>query len=286
MAKIFESVIERYLKGNKPVIAFGLVEPDPAILASLERAKSWATIQLVQPAGSQLTDQFESIVSDQPEEELVNLLIERRVDGIIRGTLDDFKVQEAYIAKTGEKSALIYPVLARDPLGREFLLAYPTNLQGWDKDDRLRHGLMLGRYLKDLDIEPVIAVFAAVRSGTYERKKGSSSQIEQQLNQTHDDAEWLADQLTHHGFAAKNWDIDLNKAVEADATILLPVNGMVSNQIFRVIMFCGGQLLAGPRIGASLPYEDNSRTEKDFENHIQWLVATIHRRQEQGAKNG
>ena len=53
---------------------------------------------------------------------------------------------------------------------------------------------------------------------------------------------------------------------------------MVGNQIFRVVLFCGGKVLSATRLGFSRPYEDNSRTEKDFEFHVKWLVALINKK--------
>jgi len=70
----------------------------------------------------------------------------------------------------------------------------------------------------------------------------------------------------------------LNPAVEDGYNVICPVNGMVANQMFRVLLFCGGKVLAATRLGLSRLYEDNSRTEKDYEFHVKWLVALVNKR--------
>jgi predicted methyltransferase MtxX (methanogen marker protein 4) len=93
--------------------------------------------------------------------------------------------------------------------------------------------------------------------------------------ETYAEAEWIVTQLASDGLAAKHWNIDLNPAVEQGYNIHLPVNGMVGNQIFRVILFCGGKILAAPMLGLSRPYENPSRTERDLAYYVKWLTARI-----------
>ena len=84
--------------------------------------------------------------------------------------------------------------------------------------------------------------------------------------------------LKQKGYTAKNMAIDLNPAIEEGYNVIIPTNGMVGNQIFRVLLFCGGKILSATRLGLSRMYEDNSRTEKDFEYHVKWITALINKR--------
>ena len=53
------------------------------------------------------------------------------------------------------------------------------------------------------------------------------------------------------GYTTKNWAIDLNPAVEDGCNIMIPVNGLVGNQILERCYFIGARLLACPRLGLS-----------------------------------
>ena len=84
--------------------------------------------------------------------------------------------------------------------------------------------------------------------------------------------------LKKENIEAKNWSIDLDLAVKDGYSILIPVNGMVGNYIFRTLLLCGGKVLTGTLFGLSRFFEDNSRNEKDFEFHIKWIVSLINKK--------
>jgi len=275
--RIFNQKIEKLLKLKKPVVAFGLKEPQKDILNSLKKSKKYAEIILVGPKSIKNIKGFKLIVDEKPEEKIAKMFANDEVDGIIRGTIDDFKTYETYERLTGEKYTL-GPGICEDPLGRQFILSSASNPEGWEKEERLKFAEGIAEFVKEWGIEPKIAVFTGRRHETYPRKKDIKEGVEGILNKTYEDAEWIVGKLGEKGYEAKNWAIDLNPAVEAGYNILVPVNGMVGNQIFRVLLFCGGKLLACPRLGLSRCYEDNSRTEKDYEFHVKWLVAWINSR--------
>jgi predicted methyltransferase MtxX (methanogen marker protein 4) len=275
--KIFEQKVNSLVKLGKPKIAFGLKEPNREILRSLKKAKKYADIILVGPEAIKEVKEFEKIIAEKPEEKIASMLASNEVDGIVRGTIDDFTTYEAYQKLTGEKVTLGLGLL-EDPRGRQFFLTSASNVEGWSKEERLDVALKTANYVKEWGIEPKIAVFTGRRHETYPRKKEIRDGVDGMLNKTYEDAEWMVAELKKAGFDAKNWAIDLNPAVEDGCNILVPVNGMVGNQMFRVLLFCGGKILSATRLGLSKVYEDNSRTEKDFEFHIKWLVALINKK--------
>jgi len=273
----FTAHLEKFLKLNKPKIAFGLKEPDKEIIDSLKKSTQYAEIVLVGPVAIKDIVDLPVIVDENPEEKIAHMLVEGEVDGIIRGTIDDFKTYEAYTTFANFKGTVLEPAIMEDPLHRQFILTPCSNPEGWDKEDRFEQAKQIAEVIKSWRIEPKIAVFTAERHETYPRKKQIKTGVVGILNKTYEDAEWIVKKLKETGFHAKNWAIDLNPAVEEGYNLLIPVNGMVGNQIFRVLLFCGGKLLAAPRIGTPHPYEDNSRTEKDFEPHVKFLVANINK---------
>ena len=275
--QVFNQKVEELVKLDKPHIAFGLKEPNEEILISLEKGKKYADITLVGPGAIKDVKGFELVIDNNPEEKLATMFANDEFDGIIRGTIDDFKTYETYQRLTGEKYTL-GPGLMEDPSGRQFFMSPASNPEGWEKEERLEIAESIGEFVKEWGIEPKIAVFTGQRHETHPRKKHIKEGVTGILNKTYEDAEWIVSELKKKGFEAKNWAIDLNPAVEAGSNVLIPVNGMVGNQIFRVLLFCGGKILACPRLGLSRCYEDNSRTEKDYEYHVKWLVAMINKK--------
>ncbi|KHO47091.1 MAG: Methanogen marker protein 4 [archaeon GW2011_AR5] len=273
----FTQRVEELAALHKPRIAFGLTEPDTEILASLIRSKKYADIVLVGPQAIAGIADFETVIDENPEEKISSMLAADEVEGIVRGTIDDFKTYEAYERLTGEKYT-IDPAFMEDPKGRQFFLGPASNPQGWGKEERLFIAAQTAAFVKEWNLEPRIAIYTGVRHDTYERKKDIRDGVEGILNKTYEDAEWIVAELQKKGYHAKNWAIDLNPAVEEGYNIHIAVNGMVGNQIFRAVLFCGGKVLAATRFGLSRPYEDNSRTERDFDFHIKWLVALINQK--------
>lgn len=273
----FKAKVEELLKLRKPKIAFGLKESDEKIIESLKQCKNIADIILVGPESLKKVADFPIIVSRSPEKKLADLLVRGEVDGIIRGTVDDFKTYEAYQKLTNENYTIL-PGLVEDPMGRQFFISPASNPEGWEKEERLMLASEIGKFLNEWKLKPKIAIFSGERHETYPRKKDTRDGVTGVLNKTYEDAEWIVEQLTKQGYDAKHWSIDLNLAVEDGYNVLIPVNGLVGNQIFRVLLFCGGKIIASPRIGLSKPYEDNFRSEKDFEPHVRWLTAWINSR--------
>lgn len=275
--RVFNQKVDELVKLNKPRIAFGLKEPDKEILESLRISKQYADIVLVGPEAIKDVDGFEKVIDNKPEEKIASMLVNNEVEGILRGTIDDFTTYEAYQKLTGEKYTFC-PALLEDPNGKQFFITAASNPEGWNKEERLEAAKHIAEFVKEWGIEPKIAVFTGRRHETYPRKKDIREGIDGILNKTYEDAEYIVTELKKEGLNAKNWAIDLNPAVEDGYNILVPVNGMVGNQMFRVLLFCGGKILSATRLGLSRPYEDNSRTEKDYEFHIKWLVAMINKK--------
>ena|SRR3989339_515066 len=272
--KVFDQKINELVKLGKPKIAFGMKETNKEILESLERGKQYADIVLVGPEEIKDIAGFELIIDENPEEKLATMLVNGEVEGIIRGTIDDFKTYETYQKLAGEKSEL-NPPLFEDTFSRQFFMSPVSNPEGWEKEERLKIAEGIAEFAKQYGISPKIAVLAAERHDTYPRKKHIREGVVGILNKTYEDAEWLVEKLTEKGYETKNWAIDFNPAIENGYNVVIPVNGMVGNQMFRAMHICGGKILAAPRLGLSRCYEDNSRTERDFDYHVKWLVAWI-----------
>ena len=278
----FEKIIRERIKLGKPKIGFGLKEPNKEVLKSLVKSKKYAEIILVGPKAINSVKGFQKIISEEPEKELAKILFNEEVEGIIRGTIDDFKTFEAYSALIGKEKAkeMIELALMKDFYGRQFFVSQGSNPFGWTKEEKIKDCEGIIRFMKaELDIKPKIGLITGVRHETYARKKEIKEGVQGILNQTYEDAEFVVDYFTKKGIDVKNYTIEIETALNEGCNIIVPPNGMVGNQIFRTLAFLGGgSLLTGSRANLPHPYEDNSRGETDFETHIRWLVAWINGR--------
>jgi predicted methyltransferase MtxX (methanogen marker protein 4) len=276
---------DEFGKLGRPTIAFGLGKPDPEILASLARSKELAEIMIVGPQAISSISGFRVLVDEQPEEKLASLLANGEVDGIVRGTIDDKKTLHAYQRLTGEVDRICPALMEalhvsttqehgqvkREITEKQFFLCPASNTDGWTKEKRLEEASETAAFVRAWGVRPKIAVYMAMRHQT----ALSGNPI---VDRTRSDADWIVEELDDAGFEAHNVGIDLDEALAGDFNIHVPVNGMVGNQIFRALFFCGGRVLTATRIGFSRPYEDNARAEKDFQPHIRWLVGFINKK--------
>ena len=278
----FQKVVAPKLKLGKPKIGFGLAKPDKEILASLKKSKKYADIILVGPKAIAKISGFKKIISDNPERKLPELLVNGDFDGIIRGTIDDFKTYENYQDLVGKEKTekLIELALLEDAYGRQFFLSDGSNPSGWTKEEKIKNCEGIIEFMKkELGVKPKIGIITGVRHGTYDRRKETREGVIGYLNKNYEDAQEIVDYFKQKGIQIKNYAIELNSAVEDGCNIIVPPNGMVGNQIFRALcLIGGGKILTCSRANIPHPYEDNSRCEKDIEPHIKWLVAWINGR--------
>lgn len=279
---LFEKVVGRRFKTRKPRIGFGLREPHPEILKSLRKAGRYAHITLIGPKSISAVRGFEKIISSEPENKLAELLAEEVFKGIVRGTIDDFKTFEAYSSLIGKAKAkkMRELVLLEDAQGRQFFLSEASNPGGWSGAEKKKSCQAISHFMKtELNITPKIGFITGVRHETYQRKGKVREGVQGVLNKTYEDAETLSRYFRKRKVHAKNYAIEIETAIQDGCNIIVPPNGMVGNQIYRTLtLIGGGRVLTASRINLPHPYEDNSRSEVDFGNHIKWLAAWINRK--------
>lgn len=281
LTNFFQKITAKKLKLGRPRIGFGLAKPDKEILASLKKSKKYADIILVGPKAVSKVIRFKKIISDNPERKLPELLVNGELDGIVRGTIDDFKTFENYQDLVGKNKTknMIELALLEDAYGRQFFLSDGSNPLGWTKQEKIKSCEGIVEFIKKMGAKPKIGLITGVRHDTYQRRKSIKIGVIAILNQTYKDAEDIVTYFKKKRIQIKNYAIELNAAVEDGCNIIVPPNGMVGNQIFRALcLIGGGKILTCSRANLSHPYEDNSRCEKDFEPHIRWLVAWINGR--------
>lgn len=138
----FDELVENLATAKKVTIGFGLQEYDEEVLESLRRSSKYASIVLVCPPGIKI-EGFSVVISDNPEKKLAEMLVSGEIQGVCRGTVDDFKTLEAYTALTGKTYSEDSPCIIEDALGHRFFLSPIANPQGWDKEERFKIALGL-----------------------------------------------------------------------------------------------------------------------------------------------
>ncbi len=275
----FEKIINEKIKLGKPKIGFGLKEENNDIIKGLINSKKYAEITLVGPSLIKNIKGFDKIISNNPEKELANMLFNNKLEGIVRGTIDDLKTFEAYQDLIGIKKArkMFGLSLIEDFYKRQFFLSQASNPFGWSKKEKIKDCEGIIGFMKDtLNIEPKIGLITGIRDKTYKRKKNSKDKVQKILNKTFEDAEFITVHFRKQKIKVKNYNIEIETALKEGCNIIVPPNGMVGNQIFRsLVLIGGGKLLTGSRVNLPHLYEDNSRSETNFESHIKWLVFWI-----------
>lgn len=283
---LFEKFISENIGAGKPKIGFGLKEPDKEIIKSLERSQKYAQIILVGPEAIKGVKGFEKIISQEPERKIAELLVAGEFEGIVRGTIDDFKTVEAYEALVGKEKMrdMAEFGLLEDAYGRQFFISEASNPKSWTREAKMDSCEKTVNFMiNELGVKPKIGFLTGVRHDTYQRRKDSQEWPIKYLNETYEDAEYGVNYYKNKGIEAKNYAIELNAAVEDGCNIIVPPNGMAGNQIFRSLcLIGGGKILTAVRGNLPHVYEDNSRNEKDFEHHVKWLVAWINKRKKGG----
>jgi len=258
---------------KKYKIAVGLEKFEDIRIQSLKRSREFAEIYIVTGEESnreKLCSDFEIIKSSTPEKKLISLLKSNEVDGILRGSLDAVTLHNEYFKIFGERSVTVPSLLNRDNI--YFFLTLLSGFHGWDKYEKLKEIESVAKFLKKNDISQKIAVFTAVRKKSLESKNDISDKIKQKLDETIIDADFIVDELIKKGFDAENREIELYQAIKAGFNILVPVNGIVGNQLFRAFIAGGFQNIFSPRLGVNQYFADNDRNQDDLYLHIKNLT--------------
>jgi predicted methyltransferase MtxX (methanogen marker protein 4) len=132
------------------------------------------------------------------------------------------------------------------------------------------------KILKILDIPIKIGVLAGVRPGSLGKIPF--------LDETYKDAEEIVAHFKN-GYDIKNYNIEFEKALADQCSIITEVNGMVGNQVLRSLVFAGGLKIYGvPVCGIRETVIDTFRNSDDFTLYILFCAALISLKQQSYGK--
>lgn len=259
----FEHKLKSLIK-KRYRIGVGIAHVDDDVLQFLSSASSFVDLVIF---GSKI-ENFESVISEDPEGEIVSYLKDNKIDGIVRGQLDAVKLRGAMSSIFGYSSNDFSDIaFVEDIQGRFFVLCPISNQQGWSKDHKIKLISESIKIFKILNIPIKIGVLAGVRPGSL----GKISF----LDETYKDAEEIVNYFKNN-YPIKNYNIEFEKAMSDQCSIIVEINGMVGNQVLRSLVFSGGlKIFGAPVCGIKETVIDTFRNSNDFTLYVLLCAAML-----------
>lgn len=245
---------------------------NPEILDSIRMAAGFADITIV---GSQI-DGFHCIDTKGDDEEAsrvaVDLVVQGKVDGLVRAQLKDSFTHKIFCEKTGsdEKVKNIPVFIAKDE--HWGAVVNPSNYNSLDAAHQQEEAERCARYLKeDLGIEPTIGVMST------RRPTGRVGEFDM-LEQIAENCEATAQYLRKKGYDVKEYYIEYEQAVWEKRNMFVAATGMIGNTWMKGLVYLGGwHLVHGPFFDKGAYYDDNPRYNTNWFWPIVSTVAWINR---------
>ena len=258
-----QSEFAQFSPAPNPQLKIGLcVEtPRPELLDNLEENTQLCHLHIF---GASVPSAAKNTLGDDPSLMMIQAFQQGEIDGFVRGVNDDFSFQKKLISKMGCDPLLRVAIL-QDAYNHQFALGPVSAMEGINPEERGKYGLRVCAFLSDFGIRPRIAVMTGCRF--------NSRHLNENNRRSWAEGEELVSRFQAAGYEATNFGIELDKAV-IQCNFILPVNGLVGNQLYRAIVFLGaGKVLAVPAFPISgnifrVCYEDNSRNENQYHQHI------------------
>ena len=231
-----------------------------SMIADIESARQFADVVLIGDESeiSATGTDLEIIHSDKPEVELVDRLVDGRIDAAVRGTLGATKTL-GYLKSVLGVSRLERLALLTTADGVPFFLVPVGIDEGNSVPDRVDLVSKSVNVIRRFGITEKVAVLSG---GRFE-DAGRSEIVDQSLA----DGEVVAERLCELGIDAKHYGILIEDAI-GGANVIVAPDGITGNLIFRTLAFLGGGGGFGAPVLADLVFVDTSRVKVKFSDAI------------------
>ncbi|MEA1966318.1 MAG: methanogenesis marker protein Mmp4/MtxX, partial [Euryarchaeota archaeon] len=231
-----------------------------SMIADIESARGFADVVLIGDESeiSATGTDLEIIHSGKPEVELVDRLVDGRIDAAVRGTLGATKTL-GYLKSVLQVSRLERVALLTTADGVLFFLVPVGIDEGNSVADRVDLVSKSVNVIRKFGITEKVAVLSG---GRFE-DAGRSEIVDQSLA----DGEVVAARLCERGIDAKHYGILIEDATRGANVIVAP-DGITGNLIFRTLTFLGGGGGFGAPVLADLVFVDTSRVKVKFSDAI------------------
>ena len=195
------------------------------------------------------------IVDESAERSLVSLLKERAVDAAVRGNLSSNKVIP-WLRKEFDCPNLCRVSILE--IGGRLVMLSPVGIDEGDSPQELE---AIAGHCRRLACALNIPYRPAVISGGRLEDRGRSQKVDRMLSE----AESLTNALNAQGHCAKNYGIEIERAVDEGTTLLIAPDGIFGNVIFRSLVLVANVESFGA-YAAALPkaFVDTSRAKGSY----------------------
>lgn len=161
------------------------------------------------------------------EEELLRVLKDKSVDGVIRGSLPSSKIMKN-IKELNPQNKVLRATYVN---GKEYeFLLSPVGIdEGITIEEKCKIAINCAEFLKKLSKTPKIAILANGRKGDYGRSK--------EINKSIDESEELVQLIENQSdYMVKNYYILLEQAIRDKYNVIIAPDGIIGNIIFRTLV--------------------------------------------------
>lgn len=257
-------------KKQKRRIGIAIMRPIPETMESLKKASELADLVVV---GAEING-FENIIEpdqDQAARTLIELLKEKKVDGIVRGQVKDSFALDEFHRQFGKpplpSNRKVCPAVLSNG-DYSFVVTTCSIYQGMTLEDKKFEVDRTIQYMRDeLGIVPKIGIMSSLRPTS---KVGKYPQLDDiaKINSE------LCNYLVKKELDAREYYFEYETAVWDRCNLIVPAMGLVGNAWMKALLYLGGwKLLSCPYLDLGVVYEDGSRNEKDYYWHIIHAVA-------------
>jgi putative methanogen marker protein 4 len=263
--------IEVRARVNRARVAMGIRDPNPKMLESAWKAQELGYAQVVLVGIKKEIDkigtELEVVDTEDPEKTLVELMVSRKVDAVIRGTAKASGAI-AHLKEDLGKKRICRLALLLTVDGTPFFLAPVGIDEGNTIADKLRMITLGVEHIRRFGIEPTIGVLSGGRIGDIGRNR--------YVDRTLADGELVTKLAVELGINAKHYTILIEDAIKKSNFIIAP-DGISGNLIFRTIAFLGGgDGLGAPVLMDDYVFVDTSRVGGHFTKAIMLASALSH----------
>ena len=259
--------IERKAKTNHARIGLGIGEVSKKLIRSAQDVREYAEVVLVgdeekiKAEGTEL----EIIHSKEPSKKLVQLLMDKKIDGAVRGTLSATKTLSAL--KNSLRMKKLYRIALMETAdGIPFFLAPVGIDEGNSVEDKIELAKRGAEHMKRLGIEARVGILSGGRFEDRGRDKT--------VDRTLDEAETVTQRLKDLGINVTNYSILIEDAIK-EANFIIAPDGISGNLVFRTLVFLGGGHGYGAPVLMDKVFVDTSRVKEDAKRAIMLASALV-----------
>lgn len=249
-------------KKSRAKIAIGVGEDPEYVRRTTKVAKKAVDIKIAEPILIGLNppdnDDFTSISSKNPEKKIIEMLLQNKVDGIVRGSLSSTKFLEEL--KKQLKIDILYRLAILETADSHQFLFAPVGIDECRNVEEKLYFVIEGKkIIEKLGITSKIGILSSGR----EEDKNRGEHIAKLIN----DAIQVVKKAKTKGIEnIKNYNILIEDAIKDRANLIIGPDGISGNLIYRSLVHLGrGRSHGAIYLGLKKPVIDTSRVGPEFE---------------------